>query len=340
MTTVPLNQIFDVINGNSLELNRLDRCSLEDQNSINFVSRTRENNGVSAIVCEIDDVEPFEEGLISVAGSGNSVLEAFIQPYRFYTGYHVFILKPKKKLTASQKLFYCYCIKKNKFKYSYGRQANRTLKNLLVPSIDDIPEEFLKPPELKISKAPVLKQSLELDTSSWKVFKYGGKEGVFIIKNGYYKKKPECTEKGDVPFIVATDFNNGVTGFYSLFDIENSNKDERSADHPIDQKIFKGNCVTVSNNGSVGYAFYQEKDFTCSHDVNVLYLKGRKWNKYIAIFICTLIQLEQYRWAYGRKWRPSRMPSSEIKLPVDATGKPDWEYMENFVKTLDYSSSI
>lgn len=80
--------------------------------------------------------------------------------------------------------------------------------------------------------------------------------------------------------------------------------------------MYEGNCITVTNDGSVGNAFYQLGDFTCSHSVNVLRSKSGEWNKYSAVFVCTLIEKEKYRWAYGRKWRPSRMPDSTIKLPV------------------------
>ena len=44
------------------------------------------------------------------------------------------ILVPKKSMTEEQKLFYCSCIKRNKYRYNYGRQANKTLKNLEVPA--------------------------------------------------------------------------------------------------------------------------------------------------------------------------------------------------------------
>ena len=63
----------------------------------------------------------------------------------------------------------------------------------------------------------------------------------FKIKNGYYNRKPEHTEAGNIPFIGATENKNGVTEYYSYFDIENNNKDERSADHEIHHKIFKKN---------------------------------------------------------------------------------------------------
>ena len=175
---------------------------------------------------------------------------------------------------------------------------------------------------------------------NWKWFKYGGEDGIFDLKNGYYNKKPEHLENGTIPFIGATEYNNGVTEYYSVYDIENANKDERSADHEISLKLFASNCITVTNNGSVGCAFYQENEFTCSHDVNVLYLKNQPLNRYISIFLCAIIELEKFRWAYGRKWRPSRMPNSLIKLPVTMEGKPDFEFMENYIKSLPYSSSI
>lgn len=199
---------------------------------------------------------------------------------------------------------------------------------------------FKKVVENQFDISPIFNKKINLDTTKWKTFKYGGKDGVFIIRNGYYNKKPEHSKSGNIPFIGSTEYNNGVTEFYCLEDIQNNHKDERSTEHTLKQKIFTGNCVTVSNNGSVGNAFYQERDFTCSHDINVLYLKDGEWNKYIAMFICSVIKLEKYRWNYGRKWRPMRMPDSDIKLPVKANGRPDFEYMEKYIKCLNYSNSI
>lgn len=114
-------------------------------------------------------------------------------------------------------------------------------------------------------------------------------------------------------------------------------------------------CVT--NNGSVGYAYYQEEPFTCSHDVNPLYLKDGEFNKYTGLFVATVIMHDKYRWGYGRKWRPERMVKSKIKLPIaqDKDGNPlidvnkkysdegylpDWEWMENYIKSLPYSDRI
>ena len=59
------------------------------------------------------------------------------------------------------------------------------------------------------------------------------------------------------------------------------------------------------------------------------------------MFLITLIELERFRWAYGRKWRPMRMPSSLIKLPVlKNLKKPNWKYMEDYIKSLPYSFNL
>lgn len=57
-----------------------------------------------------------------------------MQDSPFYTAYHVMVLEPKKEyeMTNLVKMFICTQIEANKYKYSYGRQANRTLKDIVV----------------------------------------------------------------------------------------------------------------------------------------------------------------------------------------------------------------
>lgn len=131
---IPLSELFDVNYGLNLELNKLEK----DSSGINFVSRTSKNNGVSARVKLIDDISPLPAGVLTVA-AGGSVMETFVQDSPFYSGRDLYWLRPKFELTLEEKLYYCSCIRRNRHKYSYGRQANRTLKNLLVPSLDSVP---------------------------------------------------------------------------------------------------------------------------------------------------------------------------------------------------------
>ena len=210
-------------------------------------------------------------------------------------------------------------------------------KNKFERTIQDYISFRVKSGLIDVISSPIINKNLEFDTTKWKSFKYNA---VFEIKNGYYNRKPVATETGDIPFIGAIDNNNGVTEYYSLYDIETQHKGEGSIEHSLKMKLYSPNQISVSNNGSVGYAFYQWKQFTCTHDVNVLSLKDGKLNPYIAMFLCTLIEMERYRWTFGRKWRPTRMPKSDISLPVLENGKPDWNFMEQFIKSLPYSASL
>ena len=82
---IALQKVFNIQYGHGLELNKLD----EDNGEINFISRTAKNNGVSAIVRKVNSVKEMPEGSITVS-LGGTVLEAFLQPKPYYTGYHIF----------------------------------------------------------------------------------------------------------------------------------------------------------------------------------------------------------------------------------------------------------
>lgn len=134
MKLVRISDLFEVKYGVNLELNKM----ILDPNGINFVSRTSRNNGVSAKVRRIPDIEPIEAGALTVAGGG-SVLETFVQPEPFYSGRDLYYLKSLVPMTIDEKLYYCMCIRANKYRYNYGRQANRTLRDLMIPDKKSIP---------------------------------------------------------------------------------------------------------------------------------------------------------------------------------------------------------
>lgn len=174
---------------------------------------------------------------------------------------------------------------------------------------------------------------MKIDFSKWKTFLF---TEVFIIKKGFYNKKPEESGNGTIPFLGATDKNNGVTAYYTKDEINSSSKTGSLPNDTIDKKIFPGKSVCVTNNGSVGYAYYQETEFKCSHDVNPLYRKDGEFNYFTGLFVASIIMKDRYRWGYGRKWRPERMVKSKINLPATNEGKPDWDWMEKFMKSLKH----
>ena len=135
-----VSDIFTVSYGVNLELVNVEEVSPGSEDAIFFVSRTENNNGVSAIVRKMDDVPPNQAHTLSVAGGG-SVLSTFYHSYEYYSGRDIYILTPRVSKTQEEMLFYAYCIRLNKYKYNYGRQANKTLKDLLIPEF--APSEYL-----------------------------------------------------------------------------------------------------------------------------------------------------------------------------------------------------
>lgn len=312
---IKVSEVFEITYGNSLELRNLDH----DPNGINYVSRSARNNGVTAKVASVTGINPSAAGSITVAGSG-SVMEAFLQPEPFYSGFHLFCLNALAPLTDVQKLYYCACLRANKYRYSYGRQANRTLKDILIPAPSDLPQwvDDASTEELVGAERPIADiGNIFIVTANWKVFLLSN---LFDLRKGQRLTKANMLP-GFVPFIGAVDKSNGITN------------------HISQPAQYSGNVLTVSYNGSVAEAFYQPIPFRASDDVNVL-LPKFKLTPAIGLFISSLIRLEKYRFNYGRKWHLERMAQSEIKLPVTADGTPDWEFMETYISSLPFSSQL
>lgn len=311
---IKIGDLFNVCYGVNLELNALER----DENGINFVSRTAKNNGVSAKVKLVSGVKPIPAGTITVAGGG-SVMESFLQPEPYYSGRDLYFLVPRVAMSDQVKLYYCACIRANKYRYNYGRQANRTLRDIYVPHIEDIPSWvlFCNPDIYEGANTPSSSLIMQLEYEKWRSFKMAD---LFTIKKGKRLTKANMIP-GMTPFIGAVESNNGVTA-------------------NIGQKaIHDGNTISVSYNGSVAEAFYQPVPFWATDDVNVLY-PFFDMTPEIAMFICTIIRAEKYRFNYGRKWHLERMRESVLYLPSTDYEVPDWEFMHNYIKTLPYSTQV
>lgn len=285
------------------------------ENGINFVSSQDKNNGVVARVEERDGVKKYPAGIITVPLKG-SVLMAHVQTEECYVAHQIAVLTPKVEMGLSSKLFYCLCIQKNAYRFNYGRQADRTLRELILP--EHIPE-WVKQVEIIPIKTANIEKKRDLNINCWREYKLSE---LFDFEKGKRLTKMDMIQ-GKINFLGAISDNNGVR-------------------EKIETDIYwSPNCITVNYNGSVGEAFYQEKPFWASDDVNVLYAKSTwKMNKFIALFIITVVKANKYRFSYGRKWTMEKMKDSIIKLPSKSDGTPDFEYMEKFMKLLPYSDRI
>lgn len=306
-----LNDIFEIEYPKTLVFSEMTIS----ENGINFVSSQDKNNGVVARVEERDGVKKYPAGIITVPLKG-SVLMAHVQTEECYVAHQIAVLMPKVEMGLSSKLFYCLCIQKNAYRFNYGRQADRTLRELILP--EHIPE-WVKQVEIIPIKTANIEKKRDLNINCWREYKLSE---LFDFEKGKRLTKMDMIQ-GKINFLGAISDNNGVR-------------------EKIETDIYwSPNCITVNYNGSVGEAFYQEKPFWASDDVNVLYAKSTwKMNKFIALFIITVVKANKYRFSYGRKWTMEKMKDSIIKLPSKSDGTPDFEYMEKFMKLLPYSDRI
>ena len=123
----------DVKDGVNLELSNCEIVDWTDENGVNFVTRTAMNNGVVAKVARIEGIEPQEAGTLSCA-AGGSVMSTFLQTKPYYSGRDLFVLTPKKDMSIQEKLYWCMVIKSNAYRFNYGRQANKSLRDIPVKS--------------------------------------------------------------------------------------------------------------------------------------------------------------------------------------------------------------
>lgn len=342
---VRLDNLFTLTPGNDLEL-----CYLtEDDEGVAFVSRTAKNNGISSRVQKIEGIEPFKPGTITVS-LGGSVLESFIHEEEYYTGYHIKVLTPIEKMSMEEMQFYCLCIKLNKFKYSYGRQANKTIASLLVPSRDEIPDWVYKSRNIDINSIPDYFLSEGYEKACWyidnidkEIFEKKYKpslcskmtektkyalfdiEELFIVKGSKTTKKDVLDSFGDGewPYITTRSSNNGVDGYYNYYTEE-------------------GNVITIDS-ATVGFASYQGKNFSASDHVEKL-IPRFNLTPSIALYITTIINNENFRYDYGRKFNQGRIKKTKLYLPsVDGGNKLsslNTNYMEKYISSISYSSSL
>lgn len=159
---------------------------------------------------------------------------------------------------------------------------------------------------------------LRLSDYEWESFFIGGKEGLFDIqstKSGIDKNKLNASE-GSIPYITRSDASNGINLFVT--DIQNPKF-----------KKDQGNVITIGLDTQT--VFYQPNSFYTGQNIQVL--KNEFLNKEVAQFIIPLlkIQMEKFNWG-GNGATLGRLNRTRIMLPIDEFNKPNWQFMEDYIK--------
>lgn len=278
-----LDDIFVLRYGQSLELNALKQVAAPA--GVNFVSRAMRNNGVTARV--LTSVEPAEAGCVSVALGGNGVLSSFVQPEPFVCGRDVMILTPKDpEMTLTEKLWWCRCIWENRHRFSYGRQANRTLGSLMVP--DELPDWVIgaKVPELSYDSV-----------ADWG------------LVTGKYPHSPSDLVPVSVHFEI--EYGHGLTlSHLNQVDAPDGVNfvSRKTRDNGISGRVLVPAGVTPAPAGTLSVAlsatplatFYQAEPYVTGYHVAVLHPKT-KMSLGELLWWKAAIEANKYRYSYGRQ---------------------------------------
>lgn len=299
------------------------------EGKIPLVSSGKENNGIIAFV-EDKKARLWEANTLTIDMFGKVFYQE--NPYFDVSHGRVNILLPKISMTKGCLQFMGCAIEKVTLqKYAFNEMCTGTkvLKdNIKLPATPDgapdwaYMESYMANLETKVAESMTLLQAAKnaekkkVDTREWGEFRVGE---LFDIKHPAARSEKKYCE-GEINYVSSGAFNNGVAN--KLMPLPN-------------ELLDRGGCITVSPLD--GSSFYQEEDFLgrggSGASISILY--NSHLNRNNALFICSVIRSSANGFGYTDLLNGENLKSLTIKLPVDKTGQPDWEYMEEYMRKVE-----
>ncbi|WP_405367204.1 restriction endonuclease subunit S [Ruminobacter sp.] len=154
-----------------------------------------------------------------------------------------------------------------------------------------------------------------IDTSRWKEFRVGD---LFDVSRPVARSQAKYKE-GKIPFVASGNYNNGVVKWC-----------EPTKDDVLDQK----GCITLSPLD--GSAFYQPVDFLGRGGAGsaILLLRNESMTEMSGLFISAVLRAALTKFSYNDQINSQNILVQKIKLPSTAGGKPDFAYMESYMRKI------
>lgn len=160
----------------------------------------------------------------------------------------------------------------------------------------------------------------KIDTSGWKEFLVGDLFDIHPTK-AYKMTNAQLMDDGDNPVVVNSSYNNGIGGYSTQEATE------------------KGGMITFSDTTTADAIFYQPIDFVGYPHVQGMYPKGKyaeKWDEKQLLFYVVVFRKAAVLcgFDYANKFTREIASAMEVSLPVDASGDPDWAYMDEYMSAV------
>lgn len=160
------------------------------------------------------------------------------------------------------------------------------------------------------------------DVSQWKEYRVGDFFDIHPTAAIEGLSSKYCVKNG-TPLVTNSAENNGIVGF---------------CDFPPTEK---GNIITFSDTTEGNTFFFQPDPFVGFAHVQGMYPITREWCIPELLFFKTLLVFEcSMKYNYGRKMRRDLVSDIMLRLPSTPDGEPDWQFMENYIKSLPYGNMI
>lgn len=331
-----VKDVLSIQNGKGITTEEIE----ENAGDFAVVQSGEENNGVLGKIdlnyCKLKGYIYTEKPCLTVARSGSAGFVSFQKDGCVVGDSAKILLLPDEVAKTEIYLFLHSILTANRFKYDYGRKVteNKYMSDYIdLPAITkghkkkpdfEFMENYIKSLHYKpLTTKNRPENALPLNIEKWGEFRLGD---IFECSGTFSLVKSDLDEAygggggGNVPFISRTALNNGCDGYVE-----------------VEAKfITKGNCISIGGEGI--YAFYQKEDFATG--TNICTLRNEKLNQYVALFICAVLNHEVYRYSYGRARNLGRVENEIIKLPINHKGELDFDFMENYIKSLPYGDRI
>ena len=323
-----IGKIFDIYSTSS----GIDKIKLINfKGNIPYITRTDKNNGYDTFVgTQVPKYKTDKNNVITI---GLDTQTIYYQKSFFYTGQNIQILD-FKELNKYNALFLIPLLKKQMTKFNWGgngatlTRLKKTKILLPVNSKGDpdyaFMEIYMKQKETKLLKqyekqVSEFESVVPLSEKEWSGFEIGKLFNKISAGKSKGLNHLQNVTKGGINYLGATNSNNGVLAYVRR----------------VEQMTHKGNsiCFIRNGEGSMGFSVYKAEDFIATSDISVGYADFL--NKYIGLFITTVTDKVRGKYNFGYKRNETRLKKEKILLPTNSQGKPDFVYMENYMKMLE-----
>ncbi len=93
-----------------------------------------------------------------------------------------------------------------------------------------------------------------------------------------------------------------------------------------------GNAIAIGD--TTATCSYQSDKFICGD--HMVICRADWINIYTALFIISILKKEKYKYSYGRAFKMDLISNTIIKLPTTIDNYPDWDFMEQYIKSLNH----